>query len=65
MQIQFVPSTKHVTSPLKRSAGYCLAKQLAIYCENHTKHTNVLCGHSAEFKYVKAGGTYRTTGVNG
>jgi hypothetical protein len=31
---------------------------VAVYCENHTEHTNTLCGQNAEFWYVKAGGTY-------
>jgi hypothetical protein len=30
---------------------------VAVYCENHTEHTDTLCGQNAEF--VKAGGTYR------
>jgi hypothetical protein len=36
---------------------------IAIYCETHTKHINTLCGKNAEFSYVKAGGTYETTGL--
>jgi hypothetical protein len=35
----------------------------AVYCENHTKHINTLCGQGADFYYVKVGGTYRTTGL--
>jgi hypothetical protein len=31
---------------------------VAVYCENHTEHTNTLCGQSVGFLYVKAGGTY-------
>jgi hypothetical protein len=31
---------------------------VAVYCENHTQHTNTLCGQNAEFWYVKEGGTY-------
>jgi hypothetical protein len=31
---------------------------VAVYCENHTKYTNTLCGQNADFWYVKAGGTY-------
>jgi hypothetical protein len=31
---------------------------VAVYCENHTEHTNTLCGQNVEFEYVKAGGTY-------
>jgi hypothetical protein len=35
---------------------------VAVYCENHTEHTDTLRGQNAEFYYVKAGGTYRTNG---
>jgi hypothetical protein len=31
---------------------------VAVYCENHTQHTNTLCGQNAEFWCVKEGGTY-------
>jgi hypothetical protein len=31
---------------------------VAVYCENHTKHTDTLCGQNAEFLCVKAVGTY-------
>jgi hypothetical protein len=31
---------------------------VAVYCENHTEHTDTLCGQNTEFWYVKAGGTY-------
>jgi hypothetical protein len=36
---------------------------VAVYCENHTEHTNTLCGQKAEFEYIKAGGTYSNTGL--
>jgi hypothetical protein len=29
---------------------------VAVYCEDHTEHTDTLCGQNAEC--VKAGGTY-------
>jgi hypothetical protein len=29
---------------------------VAVYYENHTEHTNTLCGQNVEFWYVKAGG---------
>jgi hypothetical protein len=29
---------------------------VAVYCENHTEHTDTLCGQNAEFLYFKAGG---------
>jgi hypothetical protein len=25
---------------------------VAVYCENHTEHTNTLCGQNAEFWYI-------------
>jgi hypothetical protein len=31
---------------------------VAVYCENHKKHTNILRGKNVWFLYVKAGGTY-------
>jgi hypothetical protein len=31
---------------------------VAVYCENHTEHTNTLRGQNAEFWYIKAVGTY-------
>jgi hypothetical protein len=33
-------------------------ERVAVYCENHTEHTDALCGQNAEFYYVKACGTY-------
>jgi hypothetical protein len=37
-------------------------EKIAVYCKNHTKHINALCGQNAEFLYVrKAGSAYRTT----
>jgi hypothetical protein len=31
---------------------------IAVYCENHTEHTNTLRGQNAKFYYVKAAGIY-------
>jgi hypothetical protein len=31
---------------------------VAAYCENHTEHTDTLCGQNAEFKDVKIAGIY-------
>jgi hypothetical protein len=31
---------------------------VAVYCENHTEHTNTLCGQNAEMFCVKADVTY-------
>jgi hypothetical protein len=36
---------------------------VAVYCENHTEHTNTLRGQNVEFFYVKAGGTYSNQSV--
>jgi hypothetical protein len=36
---------------------------VAVYCKNHTKHINTLCGPNAHFYYAKACGTYRTAGL--
>jgi hypothetical protein len=35
-----------------------LREQVAVYCENHTYHTNALCEQTAELYSVKAYGTY-------
>jgi hypothetical protein len=31
-------------------------ERVAVYCENHTEHTDTLCRQNAEFYCVKAGG---------
>jgi hypothetical protein len=31
---------------------------VAVYCENHTEHTDTLRGQNAEFWYVKESGIY-------
>jgi hypothetical protein len=31
-------------------------EQISVYCENHMKHTNIVCWKNEE--YVKIGGTY-------
>jgi hypothetical protein len=35
-----------------------LGEITAVYCDNHMKHINILCGHNAEYLHVNAGGTY-------
>jgi hypothetical protein len=37
---------------------------VAVCCENHTEHTNTLCGQNAEFWHIKACGTIATTGLS-
>jgi hypothetical protein len=34
---------------------------VAVYCENHTEHTNTLCGQNAEFYSVLNQVVYRVT----
>jgi hypothetical protein len=31
---------------------------VAVYCENHTEHTDTLCGENVAFWYVKVGAIY-------
>jgi hypothetical protein len=33
-------------------------EKIAVYCENHMKHKNTLCGQIVEAYYVNAGGAY-------
>jgi hypothetical protein len=35
-----------------------LRETVAVYCENHMEHANVLCGQYVVFRYVKIGGIY-------
>jgi hypothetical protein len=35
-----------------------LRETIAVYSENHMKHTNTLYGQNAEIYYVKADGAY-------
>jgi hypothetical protein len=30
-----------------------LGETVAVYCENHTEHTDTLCGQNAEFGMLK------------
>jgi hypothetical protein len=58
MRIQFVPHRKYYISTTNPNRLILFRETVAVYCENHTEHTNTLCGNNAEFWYVKAGGTY-------
>jgi hypothetical protein len=31
---------------------------IAVYCENHTEHTNTICGQNEELQYLKADAAY-------
>jgi translation initiation factor IF-1 len=46
----------HYISATKPNRLMLFRKTVAVYCENHTEHTNALCGQNEEFWCVKAGG---------
>jgi hypothetical protein len=48
----------HYISSTKPNRLMLFRETVVVYCENHTEHTNALCGQNAEFKCVKVGGTY-------
>jgi hypothetical protein len=49
IRIQFVPHGKHIKSPLRSPTSLLFAETVAVYCEDRTEHTDVLCGQTAEF----------------
>jgi hypothetical protein len=48
----------HYVTTTKPNRLMLFGETVAVYCENHTEHTDTLRGQNAEFWYVKAGGTY-------
>jgi hypothetical protein len=50
------PETHYVTTT-KPNRLMLFRETVAVYCENHTEHTDTPCRQNAEFYYVKAGGT--------
>jgi hypothetical protein len=48
----------HYVSATKPNRLMLFREIIAVYCENHTEHTNTLCRQNAEFSNVEAGGTY-------
>jgi hypothetical protein len=48
----------HYVSATKPSRLMLFRETVAVYCENHTEHTDTLCGQNAEFFHVKASGKY-------
>jgi hypothetical protein len=48
-EIQSVPHRKHITSPLQSQPLMLFGETVAVYCENHTEHTDTLCGQNTEF----------------
>jgi hypothetical protein len=63
MKIQSVPHRKHIASATKHNRLMLFRETVSVYCENHTEHTDTLCGQNVEFCYVKAGGAYGTIGL--
>jgi hypothetical protein len=53
----------HYTSATNINRLMLFNETVAVYCENHTKHTDTLCGQNAEFQHVKTGGIYGTHGL--
>jgi hypothetical protein len=49
--------TQNVTAK-KPNRLMLFGETVAVYCENHTEHTDTLCGQNVEFWCLKAGGTY-------
>jgi hypothetical protein len=41
-------------SATKPSRLMLFRERVAVYCENHTEHTDTLCGQNAEFWYVNS-----------
>jgi hypothetical protein len=41
--------THYVSAP-KPNGLMLFRETVAVYCENHTEHTNTLCGQNAEFE---------------
>jgi hypothetical protein len=58
LRIQSVLQRKHNTFSWLRCLLILLEEIIAIYSENHTKHTNTLCGQNAELLIVKAACKY-------
>jgi hypothetical protein len=52
------PQETHYVSTTKPNRLMLFGETVTVYCENHTEHTDTLCGKNAEVWHVKAGGTY-------
>jgi hypothetical protein len=48
----------HYVTATKPHRLMLFRETVAVYIENHTEHTNTLCGQNAEFWNVKAGGIH-------
>jgi hypothetical protein len=45
-------------SATKTSLLMLFRETVAVYCENHMRHTNTLFERKADFLYIQVGGTY-------
>jgi hypothetical protein len=54
----------HYISATETNRLMLFGETVAVYCENHTEHTNSLCWQNAEFKHVKACGAGSSHGVS-
>jgi hypothetical protein len=45
----YLTGNKHYVSATKPNRLMLFRETVAVYCENHTEHTDTLCGQNAEF----------------
>jgi hypothetical protein len=48
----------HYVSAAKPNRLMLFRETVAVYCENHTEHTNTVCEQNAEFYHIDANGTH-------
>jgi hypothetical protein len=48
----------HYVSATKPNRLMLFREPVAVYCENHTEHTDTLCGQNADFFLVEVCGTF-------
>jgi hypothetical protein len=53
------PQETQYVSAAKPNRLMLFRETVAVYCENHTEHTNTLCGQNAEFSSYPTGNTVR------
>jgi hypothetical protein len=49
----------HNISFVKICSSILFRETIAVYCKNHTKHTNTFSGQNAEFQFVETDGIHR------
>jgi hypothetical protein len=53
----------HYVSATETSRLMLFGETVAVYCENHTEHTNTLRGQNSELNNIKSGGIYNYLSV--